>query len=131
MLAVRTERRIAKMPPQRARLMIAAQGLTIVFFSFELQRKFGPGRDITRYIDDALISNVLETGNEELVPAFGNLDLRHSPLVGERPVGMQKDMGALDGYLLFAVECFHRHFMIGRTGDLDREGEQAGRMGDA
>ena len=44
-------------------------------------------------------------------------------LVGEGPVGMQKDVGACDGSLRFAVECLHRHFMIGRADDLDGEGE--------
>ena len=94
-------------------------------FTIELLEKEAPESvaNFTRYIDDALISNVLEAGNEELVPAFGNLDLRHPPLVGERPVGMQKDVGALYGDLLFTIECLHRHFMIGRADDLDREGE--------
>ena len=97
--------------------------LAIIFLSLGLQRKFGSSRDITRHIDDVLMSNVLEARNEELVPAFGNLDLRHSPLVGESPVGMQKDVGALYGSLLLAIECLYRHFMIGSADDLDYEGE--------
>ena len=70
------------------------------FYSFGGHRKFDSSRHITRHIDGVLITNVIEPRDEELVRAFGYLNLRHPILVGESPVRMQKDVGALYGGLL-------------------------------
>src|SRR5579871_6450617 len=91
------------------------QALTIIILAFGLCSKLDAMHKIVRYVDGVLVGDVVEAGNEEPVSALRDLDPCHPRSVCKSPVGMQKDMGAADGGLLFAIECLHRHLIIGQV----------------
>src|SRR6516165_5002455 len=120
--------RLCSLPRKRERESGCDTALTIILLSFGLRGEFGASHDITRHIEKSLMSNIPKSGHEELVPAFGNPDLRYATLIGEGAVGMEKHVGALYGGLRVGVEYLDRHLMVVWTDDLHSKVERAGGM---
>src|SRR5579862_3183955 len=96
--------------------------ITIILLPLGLGGELRTQRQIGRHVDTILVTDIVEAGDGQLVAAFDDLELRQTVRAGERPIGMELDVGACDRRAAIAIKGRDRHLMIGRADDLYGEG---------